>query len=86
MARPTTPKTYYRDKNTRYIYRISYRTKIRFADAGFPTPEPVEMLTLKFEGRHPEDENTIFVSLSDLLENFEVYEPLKVAKADGQTV
>ena len=83
MAQPTkkAPEPLYRDKTTRYISRNAYRTKIGFADTGFPTPEPVELLTLKFEGQHPDNENTIVVSGSDFRQNFEAYDPIKTTTA-----
>jgi len=87
MARPTVKRNLYRHNVTKYIYAIAHKTEVSFPQSAFPTPEPFALFTLAFQGRHPEDENTIVVSAHDLSTNFSQYDPLKAdtpTKSTGQ--
>ena len=79
MARPTPPsrKELYRHNVTRYIYCVAHKTTVRIESAATPAPPAFDLFTLKFEGRHPEDENTIVVSAADLADNFTIYQPIQ---------
>jgi hypothetical protein len=46
---------------------------------------PFSLYTLQFEGRHPDDENTIVVSATDLAENFTAYQPIKADRPEAHT-
>jgi hypothetical protein len=77
MARPTKPKPLYKNRITGYIYRIAHRTMIQIESNATPEPPAFALYTLRFQGRHPEDENTILVGEHDLRDNFTRYEPIQ---------
>lgn len=89
MARPAPkPKPLYKSRTTGYIYRIAHRTTVKVQSSATPAPPAFDLYTLRFEGRHPDDENVIVVSESDLAEGFTIYEPIKAAtpgRANEQT-
>jgi hypothetical protein len=46
---------------------------------------PFLLYTLRYQGRHPDDENTIVVSAADLADNFTAYQPIKADRPDAHT-
>jgi len=77
MARPTTKaRQLYKSKQTGYIYAVSYRVPVKLGGNGLPQYE-FEMVTLCFQGKSPDDEDTIVTTGRDFLESFEPYNPIK---------
>lgn len=89
MARPAPkPRPLYKHTGTGYIYRIAHRTTVKIQSTATPAPPEFYLYTLRFEGRHPDDENVIVVSDNDLAEDFTLYEPIKATtpgRANEQT-
>lgn len=73
MAKPTNKKDLYRNKWTGYIYSVAYRVAVHFNSNATPDPGKVELLTLAFQGQHPDYENTIVTTEADFRSNFEPY-------------
>ena len=77
MAKTIKKKDLYRNKWTGYIYSVAYRVPIHFNSHATPEPGKVELLTLAFQGEHPDHENTIVTTDADFRNNFEQYIPIQ---------
>ena len=87
MAQPQPKaKPVYKHRLFAGIYKVVYHAPSGARRQGIPHDDKNDIITMELTGGNSGAPKTIVTSLFDFEENFFEYDPLKVAKAEGEIV